>query len=600
MDATTQLGHLLGLTGACAEGIDTAQIIKGALPVLLTVGGADAAMVLRRATDSLELSVHDGAALEPDALIAEDWTAGAGRLVTITVPAAWRESGITQVATQQLPGHLGVLVLAWSGGEPGITTPLELAVATLDMALSRRQAEDDLSDLVSRVDNAQRLANMGDYDWHIPTDTNRWSDQLYRIYGHEPQSFNASYERFLSLIHPDDRERITGVHQQAYGTGEPYQMIERIVRPDGEVRYLSSNGQVVMDESGTPVRMRGTCIDITDRVRAEEAREHIAARFRGLVESAPDAILVLDDLGQILEANPRASELLGGEPGGHLIEEMLPGSVREDGQGVEATGLDGRRLLLDVTTAAVDQADGETLVAVFLRDAAVRLAGEAMAARLGEAQLRRRQALEINDNVVQGLVAASYALDNGEPGISAGYLERTLSAARAMMDDLLEPLDGDGLRPGDLVRRTPATIGLPDTATRTRPEDSSGGADRPHRILVVDDAEDLRELLRARIDTVDGLSVVGEAADGLDAIEQARALQPDLVMLDLAMPRMDGLEALPKIRTAVPGVRVIVLSGFNQSTLAQKAMDAGADKYVVKGGSMRELMQIVQRVLAPS
>ena len=51
---------------------------------------------------------------------------------------------------------------------------------------------------------------MGDYDWHIPTDTNRWSDQLYRIYGHEPQSFNASYERFLSLIHPDDRERITG------------------------------------------------------------------------------------------------------------------------------------------------------------------------------------------------------------------------------------------------------------------------------------------------------------------------------------------------------------------------------------------------------
>ena len=106
-----------------------------------------------------------------------------------------------------------------------------------------------------RVDRAQQLANMGDYDWHIPTDTNRWSDQLYRIYGHEPQSFNATYEMFIGNIHPEDRERIQAIHQRAYATGDPYQMIERIVRQDGEVRYLSSNGQVVMDGSGVPMRM---------------------------------------------------------------------------------------------------------------------------------------------------------------------------------------------------------------------------------------------------------------------------------------------------------------------------------------------------------
>lgn len=114
----------------------------------------------------------------------------------------------------------------------------------------------ELDDLRQRVDNAQHLAGMGDYDWHIPTDTNRWSDQLYRIYGYEPQAFNASYERFLSLIHPEDRDRIQALHQEAYATGAPYQMIERIVRPDGEVRYLSSNGEVIMDDAGTPVRMR--------------------------------------------------------------------------------------------------------------------------------------------------------------------------------------------------------------------------------------------------------------------------------------------------------------------------------------------------------
>jgi DNA-binding NarL/FixJ family response regulator len=115
-----------------------------------------------------------------------------------------------------------------------------------------------------------------------------------------------------------------------------------------------------------------------------------------------------------------------------------------------------------------------------------------------------------------------------------------------------------------------------------------------HRVLVVDDAEDLRMLLRLRIEARNGLTVVGEAADGVAAVELAAELQPDLVLLDLAMPRMDGLEALPLIRAAVPGVRVIVLSGFNENTLADKALAAGADHYVVKGGSMRELLDLVE------
>ncbi len=149
----------------------------------------------------------------------------------------------------------------------------------LDEAVRQRlEAEAALSDLRVRVDNAQQLADMGDYDWHIPTDTNTWSDQLFRIYGYEPQSFNPSYERFLSFLHPDDREHIMAIHQAALASGEPYQMTERVIRPDGEVRYLASNGQVLHDKDGQPVRMRGTCIDITDRVLAEREREEHASR----------------------------------------------------------------------------------------------------------------------------------------------------------------------------------------------------------------------------------------------------------------------------------------------------------------------------------
>jgi CheY-like chemotaxis protein len=210
-------------------------------------------------------------------------------------------------------------------------------------------------------------------------------------------------------------------------------------------------------------------------------------------------------------------------------------------------------------------------------------------------EFERRKALEINDNVVQGLVAASYALDQGQVAECSAYLNRTLSSARAMMDGMLEPTHGQGFKPGDLVRTAAATLGVAAEATANgRSVASQPGA---HTVLVVDDADDLRMLLRSRMESRRGLTVIGEAADGLAAVELASELQPDLVMLDLAMPRMDGLEALPLIRAAVPGVRVIVLSGFNQSTLAEKAMEAGADRYVVKGGSMRQLLDLVDTVL---
>jgi len=114
------------------------------------------------------------------------------------------------------------------------------------------------------------------------------------------------------------------------------------------------------------------------------------------------------------------------------------------------------------------------------------------------------------------------------------------------------------------------------------------------RVLIVDDAEDLRGLLRARMEMTDHLVVVGEAGDGVAAVEQATMLQPDLVLLDVAMPVMDGLEALPLIRQAVPHVRVIVLSGFNDSTMAEHARLAGADHYFVKGTSLRELMALTE------
>jgi PAS domain S-box-containing protein len=609
MGSTSKAQHLLGFSGTCAAAHGAAALLEEALPALLVLSGADAALVVRRETEGHILGQATGAPLgaaevEPPAVAAR------GVLHRVDVPESWRALDVDRVEVQRLPGHHGVLALAWVAPAAASTStstststsiPLELgiAVSLLESTLARLEATTELRDLATRVDNAQHLAHMGDYDWHIASNTNRWSDELFRIYGHEPQTFEPSYEKFISLIHPDDRERITGIHQRAYSTGEPFAMTERIVRPDGEIRYLSSNGEVVRDDHGVPVRMRGTCIDITDRVHAERERERFDARYRVLVDAAPDAILVLDHSGHVLDANPQACALLAGDPTERWMGDF--GALEADGLGIDLTRLDGSTVLVDVTRVELSPGGNDSAhVAVYLRDTSSRLAGEELAALHSQAQLRRRQALEINDNVVQGLVAAAYALDAEQYPVVATYIDRTLWAARTMMDELLEPLDGQDLTPGDLVRSEPARIGVPEGMAVRIPPQPASESSHDRRVLVVDDADDLRRLMRDRLERTDGYTVVGEAGDGIVAVELARELQPDLVLLDLAMPRMDGLEALPLIRQAVPDVRVVVFSGFNQNTLAEKAMQAGADRYVVKGGSLRELISLLDAVLKTS
>ena len=90
---------------------------------------------------------------------------------------------------------------------------------------------------------------------------------------------------------------------------------------------------------------------------------------------------------------------------------------------------------------------------------------------------------------------------------------------------------------------------------------------RPVRVVIVDDTYDLRELLRLAL-TRGGMEVVGEAGDGLAGIEAVRLEKPDVVLLDLSMPVMDGLEALPSIRRLVPAAKIIVLSGFGATQMS--------------------------------
>ena len=102
------------------------------------------------------------------------------------------------------------------------------------------------------------------------------------------------------------------------------------------------------------------------------------------------------------------------------------------------------------------------------------------------------------------------------------------------------------------------------------------------RVLIVDDTPVIRAVVRRILERDGRFEVLGEACDGIEAVEMAGSLQPDLVLLDLAMPRMDGLQALPGILENAPTVSVIVLSSFSPDQMADSAMNAGASGYVEK------------------
>ncbi len=370
-------------------------------------------------------------------------------------------------------------LLAVFGGDliddPALPDLIASCAELVGSGLQRRHMADELAANERRLREAQELAHVGSYDWDILTDTNVWSDELYRIYGAEPGAFNASYDEFIARIHPDDREKVMQVHRQAFETLEPYRMTERIVRTDGSVRTLATTGEVVVDDSGTPVRMRGICIDMTDRYEAERRRE------------------------------------------------------------------------------ALDRAEE-----------------------------RRRQAFQINDSVVQGLTAVLWAIDEGVVAAARTAAADTLQRARGLMQGLLEGDTGEDL---DELTRTES----PANPVRTgwEPPDEPPTVEQTGpvlRVVIADDSDDLRLLLRLQLTAQAGYDLVGEAATGPEATEIVATTQPDLILLDLAMPGGNGLDAIPEIRRVSPDTRIVVVSGFSHDHLGRRALAAGAHAYVEKGG----------------
>jgi diguanylate cyclase (GGDEF)-like protein len=279
-----------------------------------------------------------------------------------------------------------------------------------------------------------------------------------------------------------------------------------------------------------------------------------------------------------------------------------PGLVDDVARILAETGVDPARVCLEITeTAVLDDVTlaGERLAA--LKALGVRLAiddfgtGYSSLSQLGRFPV---DVLKIDRSFVQAMGAGG-AHPRGR-GVVAAVI--TLAGAMGLVP-VAEGVEQEAQAEVLRALGCPSAQGFLFSAARSAADVeelilSEPDARPPVRVLVCDDVPALRALMRASLEIDGRVEIVGEAGDGERVVTLAEELRPDVVLLDIQMPGVDGLSALPQIRRAVPDTGVVVLSGCEEDVTASKALALGAQRYVEKPAGVEEIRTAILAVAA--
>ncbi|WP_127478221.1 PAS domain S-box protein [Sulfurivermis fontis] len=220
------------------------------------------------------LLINDVMTLPPEAAAERDEFLAEGIRAMLMVPMSYGE---------HLAGYIGFDVTqqprSWAKEDIRM---LRAAGEIISSSLQRLAAELRVRRSEMRLKEAQEIAHLGNWEWDIVAGTLYWSDEIYRIFGIEPQAFGATYEAFLGYVHPDDRSLVEAAVDSALRQESAYEIDHRIVLPDGSHKVVHEKGQVIVAADGAPQRMIGTVQDVTDIRRAERELQRLNRALRTL------------------------------------------------------------------------------------------------------------------------------------------------------------------------------------------------------------------------------------------------------------------------------------------------------------------------------
>lgn len=189
-----------------------------------------------------------------------------------------------------------------------VAAQLEEKIRELEKNISHHeQIEKRLIESEISLANAQRIAHLGNWEWDIVNNRLCWSDEIYRIFGLVPQSFGATYEAFLNSVHPDDREFVKESVNKALCGKHPYSIDHRIILPDGTVRVVHEQAEVIFDNTDKAIQMNGTVQDITERKKAEEELRKLST----VIDQSINTIFITNVEGVIEYVNPMFEQVTG-------------------------------------------------------------------------------------------------------------------------------------------------------------------------------------------------------------------------------------------------------------------------------------------------
>jgi PAS domain S-box-containing protein len=344
------------------------------------------------------------------------------------------------------------------------------ALSSLIAIHSLRQSE-------ARLEAAQRVAHIGWWERDYATGHVSLSDEASRIFGVQPVDLPHWHGRWVSLIHPEDRERAAAASEIALAGGPRYDVEYRVVRLDGAVRVVHSQGDVTRDESGRAVRQFGVLQDITELRQAEQELRASEARFRTFVDRATDGFFLHDEHLRVVDVNRQAceslgysrEELIGVYPrafDARLDEESISRLARRVAAGETVTfetlhrRKDGTVFPVEIRTGTFKQA-GQPFYLALARDITERkLAEETLRETDNALQMARTELARVSRLTTLGELTASIAHEVNQPigamATNAAACARWLAAKPPDMAEAqaaLANIVADGKRAGEVIAR---------------------------------------------------------------------------------------------------------------------------------------------------
>jgi PAS domain S-box-containing protein len=538
-----------------------------------------------------------------------------------------------------------VSVVRDSNGEPAY------AIGQVQDVTERELAQESIRESSRQLAEAQKLAQLGSWQWTLETGEVSWSEELFRIFGLDPERDAPSYSNFFAQVHPDERSKVEAIVEQSLVKREPFHEEMQIKRADGTVRIIDTHGKVILRRDGSPAKMVGTAQDVTDRrfverklaLQEEADKEHRArsdflSRISHELRTPLNSILgfaqllEMDDLDETQRENVGLI-IKGGNHLLQLINEVLEISRIEAGtMTISLEPVDAGASIAEVVNLLEPlaaqhgvtlqnnvpqdggchvQADSQRLKQVLLNlgSNAIKYNKQGGSVRISLEMPTPERTLIMVTDTGHGISEENQAklftpfdrLGADQTQIEGTGLGLALSKllTEAMGGTLAvesEPWVGSTFSVGLAVAAAPT--GALDADQVAPAGTTNGAAGQTETVLYVEDNRSNLRLVERIVAKRPHVRLLA-AMNGALGLQLAQQHRPALILLDLHLPGMDGEDVLRQLKAdpLTARIPVMVISADATKSRVERLLAGGAEVFLTKPLDVDRFMGLLDAML---